>query len=283
VAVGATFCNGLYIKFVLRAFGVDLHMKEWLSLTVATSVLNYLIPLRGGMAMRAVYLKARYRFSYTDFVSSLSAMYLMYVVVYGPIGIVGTAGACLAGRGFDVPLTVFFLISTAAAAILMLCRLRMPAWDVYPFRHIRRVLEGWALLRRNRSAFAVLILLTVCFALLSLLEVKIASTAIGLRLPWSGIMLYTAGQNLALLASITPVALGVAEMVSIYMGPALGYHVPQALMVQALLRVVPLTLLLATAVPAFQVLSRRRQECPSSVPESTVGSVPAGGEGRTSW
>jgi uncharacterized membrane protein YbhN (UPF0104 family) len=281
ISAGIVICNGLYIKFALQAFGVNLPAREWLSLTVATSVLNYFTPLRGGMAMRAMYLKTRHRFSYTDFISSLSAMYLMYVAVYGIIGVVGMAVLWEAGHGFDPPLAVFFLISTGTAAILMLCRLPLPKWEVFPFRQIARVIEGWALLRRDRANFAMLLFVTIVFALLSLLAVQVASSAINLQLSWGGIMLYTAGQNLAMLASITPAALGVAEMVSIYMGLVLGYNVPQALMVQALLRAVPLALLLVAALPAFYALARRRHEgAPSDSASELVRLGSRGGDDR---
>jgi hypothetical protein len=56
------------------------------------------------------------------------------------------------------------------------------------------------------------------------------------------------------LGSLTPVALGIAEVVSIYLGTALGYDISQALMIQTLLRVVPLALLLVLALPAFHQL-----------------------------
>ena len=74
IAAATVICNGLYIKFALQAFQVEIPAREWLSLTVATSLLNYVTPLRGGMVARAVYLKAHHRFGYVDFLSTSSAM-----------------------------------------------------------------------------------------------------------------------------------------------------------------------------------------------------------------
>ena len=92
-------------------------------------------------------------------------------------------------------------------------------------------------------------------------------------------LLYSSGQNLAVLASLTPVALGIAEAVSIYLGATLGYDISQALMIQALLRVVPLALLLLVALPAFHHLGvgigRRARGSPPSQPASSgEGVVP---------
>lgn len=247
-------CNGLYIKFALQAFQVDLPAREWLSLTVATSLLNYLTPLRGGMVVRAVYLKSHYRFGYVDFLSTLSAIYLMYVFTYGLLGLMGQTLLWRQGAGCDRIVLSFLAAAATVAALLMFVRVRLPRWQVFPLGQIVRILDGWTLLRRKRSAFFKLMLTTLVFAVLSALEVKLASSAVAVDLSWGGVLLYTSGQNLAILGSITPVALGIAEVVSIYLGTALGYDVSQALMIQALLRSVPLALLLVFALPAFHQL-----------------------------
>jgi uncharacterized membrane protein YbhN (UPF0104 family) len=116
------------------------------------------------------------------------------------------------------------------------------------------VLEGWELLRQRRAVFWKLMGVVLAFALLSLLEVKLAASAVGAEISWPAVLIYGSAQNLAVLASLTPVALGIAEAVSIYLGGALGYDTSQALMIQALLRSVPLLLLLAAALPAFHQL-----------------------------
>ena len=247
-------CNGLYIKFALQAFAVDLPAREWLSLTVATSVLNYFTPLRGGMVVRAVYLKSHYRFGYVDFLSTLSAMYLMYVFTYGLLGLAGQALLWRQGAGCDRVVLAVLATAATVAALLMFVRVRLPRWRVFPLAQIVRILDGWTLLRRKRSTFFKLMLTTLAFAVLSALEVKLASAAVQVDLPWAGVLLYTSGQNLAILGSLTPVALGIAEVVSIYLGTALGYDISHALMIQTLLRVVPLVLLLVVALPAFHHL-----------------------------
>jgi uncharacterized membrane protein YbhN (UPF0104 family) len=131
---------------------------------------------------------------------------------------------------------------------------RLPGWRAFPFAQIARILDGWRLLRGQRAPFAKLMLTALAFALLSLLEIKLAASAVGVPLSWASVLVYGSGQNLAVLASLTPVALGIAEAVSIYLGTTLGYDVSQALMIQALLRSVPLGLLLALALPAFHQL-----------------------------
>jgi uncharacterized membrane protein YbhN (UPF0104 family) len=254
LAAAVVVCNGLYVKLALQAFGVDLPAREWLSLTVATSLLNYATPLRGGMVARAVYLKAHYRFGYADFLSTLSAMYLMVVFAFGVLGLAGQALLWRQGAGCDAVALAILAAGTAASALLMFVPVPLPRWQAFPFRQIARILDGWSLLRRQRALYAKLMATTLAFALLSALEVKLAASAVATGLSPGGVLLYTAGQHLAFLASLTPVALGIAEVVSIYLGGALGYDISQALSIQALLRGVPLLLLLVLAFPAFHHL-----------------------------
>jgi uncharacterized membrane protein YbhN (UPF0104 family) len=233
---------------------VEVPAREWLSLTVATSVLNHVTPLRGGMVVRAVYLKAHYRFGYVDFLSTLSAMYLMVVFTYGLLGLAGQALLWQQGAGCDPIALAILAAGAAVSGLLMLVRVRLPRWQAFPLRQMVQVLDGWTLLRRKRSIFWKMMGTTLGFSVLSALEVKLASSAVAVALPWGGVLLYTAGQNLAVLGSLTPVGLGIAELVSIYLGKALGYDISQALMIQALLRAVPLVLLLGLALPAFHHL-----------------------------
>ena len=130
-------------------------------------MLNYLTPLRGGMVVRAVYLKAHYRFGYVDFVSTLSAMYLMIVFVYGVLGLAGQALLWQQGAGCDGVALAILAAGAAGSALLMFLRVRLPRWQAFPLRQIVQILDGWTLLRRKRSIFWKLMGTTLAFAVLS--------------------------------------------------------------------------------------------------------------------
>lgn len=272
-SAGIICCNGLYVKIVLQVFDIHLSLKECLSLAVATTTANYIIPLRGGAGFRALYLKARYQFSFTDFLSTLSAMYLMYFVIHGLMGILGMALLWADGKPFDLPLAGLFAAVTSLALIFMLCRINVPRWEVFPFRHLARIVEGWTTLRQNRSAFLLLLSVTTIYALLSLVLARLTFLAIHLHLPWGGILFYTAGQSMALLVTITPGALGIAEWMSIYMGTFLSYNASEALMVQLLFRAGFLIVLLVSAPLTFRTLaSIRRTAKPGNLLEPLASS-----------
>lgn len=246
-AAGAMVCNGLYIKYVLRAFGVDLPAREWLALTAATSILNYISPMRGGAAMRAVYLKARYQFSFTDFLSTLSAMGLMYGLIHAAMGLVGAALLWRSAFRPPLPLIAFFVVVALAAIVLMIAPLRIP-WSSAPgFRQAARIVEGWSQLRRRPRVFITLLLVTVLYALLSIAQFWLAFDGIGAPLDWGKILIYTAGQGLAMLITLTPGALGIAEWTGVYFGSLLSCTPAQVLLIQLLVRASYVGVLLVAA------------------------------------
>lgn len=75
--------NGRIINCFLKIFKISLPFKEQYSLSVLTTFGNYYIPFRGGAALRAFYLKSRYAFQYSKFLSAMAAQLLIVLGVAG--------------------------------------------------------------------------------------------------------------------------------------------------------------------------------------------------------
>jgi uncharacterized membrane protein YbhN (UPF0104 family) len=80
--------------------------------------------------------------------------------------------------------------------------------------------------------------------------------ALSIALPWEGVVVYAAAKNLATLIGLTPGAMGVVELISIYLGNVLGYSTADALSVQALIRAVAIASLLLAGPFALLYLRR---------------------------
>ena len=94
VLVLGTLVSYLAISYLnnvlMQSFGVYMKMGESFMLSVVTGFYNLITPFRGGMAVRAVYLKKRYSFAYVNFLASLSAVYVLTFLVASLLGIVST-------------------------------------------------------------------------------------------------------------------------------------------------------------------------------------------------
>ena len=254
IFAGILLINGLYSKYVLEAFGIELRKTEWIFLSIASTATNYVTFFRGGAGVRAFYLKTRHQFSFTDFLSTLSAMYIMYFLINGVLGLAGMLLLSSRGAGLNIGLTVVFIGLAAVSAVVMVFNIRLPEYRRFPFHQIAGIINGWQLIRRNQALLTRLLMNTALYTLLMILQTKLAFFAYSIDLSWGAVFCFTSVKGLALLAAVTPGALGIVEWLSVYLSGILPYTGSEALMAQGLMRAVSLTTLLVTGPVAVHYL-----------------------------
>ena len=250
-ALGVIICNGLFIKYALRFYSIELAYRDWLSITIATSAMNYVVPLRGGAGFRALYLKLQYNFALTDFLSTLSAMFLIHFVINGCIGLLGMSLLWYEGAMFDPVLGWFFGAAALAAGMAIYLPFPTGRWAHPVFSKLIQIKQGWHMLRQDVAIYVPLWIVMIGYAGLTTGQIKLLFDSFHVELSWGGILFYTAGQNVAALATLTPGALGIMEVLGIYMAAHLAFSTTEALLVQGLFRVVMLTTLFSTLPLAF--------------------------------
>ena len=73
--------NALLFRNNISIFNLHLSFKEWYGLTVSNTMYNYLLPARGGMALRALYLKQNHVFPYVQYVSFTAGTYILNLAI----------------------------------------------------------------------------------------------------------------------------------------------------------------------------------------------------------
>ena len=246
LTLGVVVCNGLFIKYALRSFAIELGYRDWLSLTIASTVMNYMTPFRGGAGFRALYLKLQYGFAITDFLSTLSGMFLIHFIVNGSVGLLGMSLLWYEGALFDPLLALFFGTVVLGASVAIFLPSPTGNWSHPVLAKLIQIKQGWCVLRRDIAIYGPLWIAMIGYAGLSIVQFKLCFDAFNVDLSWGGILFYTAGQNLAALATLTPGALGIMEVLGIYMATHLAFATSEALLVQGLLRFVFFTTLFST-------------------------------------
>jgi uncharacterized membrane protein YbhN (UPF0104 family) len=250
--------NGLFIAVVSHAFRIRLAGFEWLSLSFASSFVNYFLPFRGGTGIRALYMNRVHGFLITKFVSTLSIMYLMHTVVNGLLALAGMGLIARNGGPLNVPLMLFFALVTVAGIAAMLIRFEVRReFQKFPLAQIAKLINAWQVVRADRALVTKLWVLMFAMALATVWQCRAAFDALSIALPWEGVLVYAASKNLATLIGLTPGSLGVVELISIYLGTVLGYSTADALSVQALIRAVAIVSLLLLGPLALLYLRRR--------------------------
>ena len=85
-----TFLTAILNNELMKALGLKMKISESFGLSIITGFYNLITPFRGGMAVRAVYLKKKYNFAYVYFLATLSAVYILIFFVSSILGLIST-------------------------------------------------------------------------------------------------------------------------------------------------------------------------------------------------
>jgi uncharacterized membrane protein YbhN (UPF0104 family) len=167
-------------------------------------------------------------------------------------------------QGVVLPLSLlgFFLAITIAGLAIQVgsCCLLSNSQPAV-LRRLYRLGASWQQLRAVRGITVRLWGLTVALTAVAICQAKLAFSAVSLDISWSGLIVYAASKNLAVLVGVTPGGFGIVEGISIYLGQVFNYSTSTALIVQGLIRTVSYTALLLIGPLSVWGLKRQLEGC----------------------
>ena len=227
---------GVFTKIIVTAFDIKLGFREWFGLSAMSAMGNYLTPFRGGAAVRAVYLKSRHNLSYSSFLSTLSALYVLTFSTSAMLGLLATLGLYLQFDILETTLLVFFSILLCLPIVLLLSTRIVPSletcsekletantsvanWRKKLFLHtslrltqvLTRILEGWRIISNHRGVPFWLILVSVSNACATLMMIHFSLAAFHIDLPLIESLVLSSLFMVSSMIPITPSGLGIAE------------------------------------------------------------------------
>lgn len=227
---------------LLSVMNIRMGASESFQLSIITGFYNVITPFRGGMAVRAVYLKKHYAFSYTDFLATTAATYIITFLIAGLVGLVTTALLYARAHTYSALLGVVFAITTAGMVVLMLLpKLQEPKhrW----LSKLVRVVNGWHIVRRHPRVVLSITLLTaaqlVIGAVMLLLQFRVFGVPVDLT---QALFLASIG-SLGILIAITPAGLGISEAITVFSALTIGITPAQSLAAAILGRLVSVVVL----------------------------------------
>jgi len=255
---------GMFTWINLDALGIRLGLGEWYGLSAMTALGNYLIAFRGGAAIRGVYLKSKYNFPYSLFLSTVASLYLLTFPTNAFLGLLALTGV-YRWLGISQPALVLFLLACilGPAGFLILIRW-VPRFSGHWTSKLNLVIEGWKVLTAKPTTVVKLILASVFNSLVTVLMIHFSFHALGVELPLvqSGVLgiLYL----ISAMVPITPAGMGLAEAALVLASGAFGLDSTLNILAAGLNRSVMLVVSLLLG-PIFTLILSRRSGKPISV------------------
>lgn len=212
------FINGIFIKVTLKSFKKTVPVFESFYISTISSLGNYFLPMRGGAAIRSVYLKKRYDFSYAHFVSTLYGMYIIVFLVNSFLGLVSLVWIDVKYSISSLPLYLFF--GGLFVVMLVLSLVKFPLDKIKePKRKfvgkvvgiVKNILNGWNIIVEDRRLLFSLVGLIFASTLVTGLLFFFQFKALGIDVSIMNVILYNCLSGVSLLVSITPGSLGIRE------------------------------------------------------------------------
>jgi len=256
LAVTMIGMNGLFLKAFAAKFGIDLTPPEWFGLASITAMGNYLTPFSGGLIARATYLKHRHALPYARFLALITANYLVVFWVVGVTGIL-TISTFWHSNLFFWQIALFFTGVVIVISVLLAVRGSKIPGNNRLARSINAALEGWDLIRSDRTLLGTLITYSLINIILNGVLFLAAYHAIGCEVPVTTALLVSLLSVFSLLVRITPGNFGIQEAIISLGSEILGSGAGIGLLVSLLIRAASLIPILILG-PIFSFVLTRK-------------------------
>lgn len=241
---------GVQTAVLIEPLGVNLKKIEAFMLSIITGFYNIITPAHGGMAIRAVYLKQKYKFPYTHFLSSLAGMFVLVFFIGGIIGLVTSyfIYVTLGFYNFLIILAFFGLFVITGCIILF-----SPSFKETKYGFINKILKvanGWNTIKKNNNVLFICGFMTVLHLLSNAIILIILYYSVGIKITILASLFLAAINSITIIILLTPGNLGVQEAIAVFSATVIGITPAEALVVAILMRIVQM-ISLFTLGPIF--------------------------------
>ncbi|MEX0616503.1 MAG: lysylphosphatidylglycerol synthase domain-containing protein [Candidatus Woykebacteria bacterium] len=222
--------NGLKILWLQSIFKNYLGLVESFSLAGVNAMWNYL-PLTGGLAIRGTYLKQKYKFPWTEFLSTVVASYLISFIAFGFFGLMVTI--LLVTEAKIIFLSIFSILILTPALVLLVENV-LKNIEIEFINKLLKGLLGFKLIFKYKETLIRLILLDFLIILIDSSRIFFVSQFSGKIISFQSALLITPLTIVASLINITPGALIIREALITFTTTQLNYTLNTGLVISTI-------------------------------------------------
>lgn len=206
---------GYINQVILLCLGLNLSVVQWMSLACASTLANYIFPMRAGMALRAAYLKKTHQLSLQKFAASMAFAYVLTFLVNASIGLISIVQIGVEiNQEIMAIIAVFVLTIIGSISVLSLRFQSARLTKSKIFSKLTTIQDGWNILRQSQNLILVCSVLIVLNTLIFAFRIYVSVYAVSMGETVSYMACLFAGclAALSLFVSITPASLGISEL-----------------------------------------------------------------------
>jgi uncharacterized membrane protein YbhN (UPF0104 family) len=209
--------GGLLNRSLINRFDPKVSFLDCLFLQYVNNFLNKILPtIGGGAVFRAVYLKRKYQFPYSQFVSTVGGLYVISFLSVAVIGIACLLAIYVQYQQFNLIIFLSFMVLLLPCLIVILFSPKIPPSHHKILKVLKSVVDGWNIIKHDPKFILIYASLSIVLLLLSALETLISYQALGMQSSFVPMLfLSTLGIILAFL-NFTPDAIGVREGIYVF-------------------------------------------------------------------
>jgi len=248
ISILCIILNSKAFDISISILGLNLNVLEWFTISNINNLYNYIIPFNGGQAVRARYLKSEYNFSYNSYISFISNLYLINLLISSMIAL-GIAAYLYFTTDKIEPYLILFLVGVTVALLTTLLAIR------FNFINKFEKLRKWKFLNKLMSNSTELLTSKQTFSLVGIYLARLSFMCLRLFLllgflnfnvNFFDVFLVLCVAQFSTVLSITPGNIGVREVIISSLGIVIGLNFEEVLYITFIERgiILLLTLLL---------------------------------------
>jgi len=217
--IGISFFNlffmALFFKYILSFFNIKLPFKEWFGLTVINSMYNHLLPARGGLAVRALFLKKKYGFSFSNYITLLSGSYIIYFAVSSFIATLCT-GIYMVIKNENI-MNLFWISGGIFIFTLMLIFyfLNLNVNKIKNknkfIQHLITIISGLQYFKQKKKEVLILVLIHICLIITLTTRQFLIFNWLNINISYLAVFIIESLVFFTIIIAITPGNLGIKE------------------------------------------------------------------------
>jgi uncharacterized protein (TIRG00374 family) len=244
------FIIGSITKNLVKPLKLKLRSVEAFGLSIVSGFYNMIAPFRAGMAVRALYLKKKYNFLYSDFVSALFVNYILIFWIGGFLGILSIFLIYISENVLNLLILSLFILIFVILSLIIMINPQIPETRYPWINRIIQILERFFFIKEKTSV----LLLTAFLSLLQLLNTSfmlyLQFQVFDFEITFVKSLFLAAISYIGAIISITPASLGVKEAMVVLSATTIGITPIESLSVVLLGRFISI-LILFTLGPFF--------------------------------